>query len=110
MELLHTWKHTWDYRREGVLKMHYMYHSLKMHIMHHSHSHSHSFVSDITIGFIITRLTYSANSRPVGHLGGSQIGSQICSQLCSSLLRVSNSIYISHSIYVWLVDLLTLCS
>src|SRR5258705_10801574 len=62
--------------------------------------------SDITIGFIITRLTYSANSRPVGRLGGSQI----CSQICSSLQRVSNSIYILHSIYVWLVDLLTLCS
>src|SRR5258706_11378550 len=62
--------------------------------------------SDITIGFIITRLIYSANSHPVGRLSGSQIYSQIC----SSLQRVSNSIYISHSIYVWLVDLLTLCS
>src|SRR5258706_11217956 len=79
-----------------LLKMHDMYHSLKMHIIHHSHC-AHSFaLSDTTIGFIITRLTYSANSHTDG--------SQICSQICSSLLRVSNSIYIYHIVYIYMAS------
>ena len=55
-------------------------------------THTRSFaLLDTTIGFIITRLTYSANSRTDG--------SQICSQICSSLQSVSNNIYITWHIY-----------